>query len=409
MGEIMKFMAHRGNDGRVDDLFAGKGRAGTVAPGVPSRRQFLAGLAAAGAAAGAAACSPGGEPAGEAPQTEALVLPPITDGRRIDVHHHFGPPAWIRALDASGVLNQIWSDWDPSQAVEAMDRGGVATSISSITVPGVYFSEGFGNGGGARSGVRVANDVAALARECNEFGATMVADYPGRFGIFAALPLPDVDASLREIEYVYDELELDGIGLICSVGDRLIGDPAFSPVFEELNRRRAVIYTHPQAPACCRFMIDVTGPTTIEYSTDTTRAIVSWIESGSAERFPDIQWIFSHGGGTLWSARYINGQIGTSRQAFESSIEPNSHIDYVRRFYYDTTASTNFVQMSTLKTIVGASHIVFGTDNPYGGGIDGPLSYAQGLQELAEEGVFTAEDLRLIDRENMVGLLPKYA
>ena len=405
MGEIMKFMARRGNDGRVNDLFAGKGRAGTVAPGVPSRRQFLAGLA----AAGAAACSPGGESPGEAPQTEALVLPPITDGRRIDVHHHFGPPTWIRALDDSGVLSETWRGWQPSQAVEAMDRGGVATSISSITVPGVYFAEGFGNGGGARSGVRVANDVAALARECNEFGATMVADYPGRFGIFAALPLPDVDASLREIEYVYDELELDGIGLICSVGDRLIGDPAFSPVFEELNRRRAVIYTHPQAPACCRFMIDVTGPTTIEYSTDTTRAIVSWIESGSAERFPDIQWIFSHGGGTLWSARYINGQIGTSRQAFESSIEPNSHIDYVRRFYYDTTASTNFVQMSTLKTIVGASHIVFGTDNPYGGGIDGPLSYAQGLQELAEEGVVTAEDLRLIDREHMVGLLPKYA
>ena len=94
---------------------------------------------------------------------------------------------------------------------------------------------------------------------------------------------------------------------------RLIGDPAFSPVFEELNRRRAVIYTHPQAPACCRFMIDVTGPTTIEYSTDTTRAIVSWIESGSAERFPDIQWIFSHGGGTLWSARYINALWNAGR------------------------------------------------------------------------------------------------
>ena len=401
----MKFMARRGNDRTVNDLFPGKGGTGLVVPGVASRRQFLAGLA----AVGAAACSSGGESPGEAPQAEALVLPPLTDGRRIDVHHHFGPPAWIRALDDSGVLNQIWSDWDPSQAVEAMDRGGRRNVDFVDYRAGRLFRGGIRERGRARSGVRVANDVAALARECNEFGARMVADYPGRFGIFASLPLPDVDASLREVEYVFDELGLDGIGLICSVGDKLIGDPDFSPVFEELNRRRAVIYTHPQAPACCRFMIDVTGPTTIEYSTDTTRAIVSWIESGSAERFPDIQWIFSHGGGTLWSARYINGQIGTRRDAFEASIEPNSNIDYVRRFYYDTTASTNFIQMQTLKTIVGASHIVFGTDNPYGGGIDGPLSYAQGLRELAEEGLFTAEELRLIDRENMVGLLPKYA
>jgi predicted TIM-barrel fold metal-dependent hydrolase len=399
----MNFMARRDNDGTVNDRVAGKGAAD---PGVTSRRQFLAGLA----AVGAAACSRGGESAGGAPQAGApLAPPPITDGRRIDVHHHFGPPAWVKALDEAGVLNNVWKDWHPSRAVEAMDRGGVATSISSITVPGIYFAEGIGNGGGIRSGVRINNDVRALARECNEFGARMVSDYPGRFGIFAALPLPDLDGSLREIEYVFDKLKLDGIGLICSIGNRLPGDPAFAPVFEELNRRRAVIYTHPQAPACCRGLIEGVGPTTIEYSTDTARAIVSWIESGSAQRFPDIRWIFSHGGGTLWSARYINGQIGTRRQAFESSIKPNSPMDFVRRYYYDTTASANFVQMQTLKTLVGASHIVFGTDNPYGGGLDGPLSYAQELRELAEEGVFTAEELRLINRENMVGLLPRYA
>ena len=142
----------------------------------------------------------------------------------------------------------------------------------------------------------------------NEFGARMVADYPTRFGIFAALAPPDIDGSLREIEYALDTLKLQGIGLLTSYGNRWLGDPMFAPVFEELNRRRAVVYTHPTTAPCCRALIPGVGATSIEFSTDPARTIVSWVESGSAKRFPDIQWIHSHGGGTLITNRIFRGE-----------------------------------------------------------------------------------------------------
>src|SRR5439155_17321382 len=128
-----------------------------------------------------------------------------------------------------------------------------------------------------------------------------------RFGILAALALPDIDGSLREIEYVFDTLKLHGIGILTSYGNRWIGDPAFTRVFEELNRRKAVVYTHPTVAPCCRGLIAGVPETTLEFSTDTARTIISWIESGSAKRFPDIQWIHSHGDGTRVASRFLQG------------------------------------------------------------------------------------------------------
>jgi predicted TIM-barrel fold metal-dependent hydrolase len=283
-----------------------------------------------------------------------------------------------------------------------MDRGGVQMSISSITTPGLYFAEGFSNQAAPR-GYTFKSDVVALAREANEFGAKMKADYPGRFGIWASLPLPDVDASLKEITYALDTLKLEGIGLVTSFGTKYLGDAAFSPVFEELNRRKAWVYTHPGAGPCCLYAVPDVGPTTLEYSHDTARTIVSWIESGSAERFPDVGWIFSHGGGSIWGARYIGGEIGTTRQRFANPQATTGKLRYLRKYFYDTAASTNFIQMQNLKTLVGATNIVFGCDHPYGE----PLTYAQDLAELQAEGVFTAAEVQMINRGNMVRVMPR--
>jgi predicted TIM-barrel fold metal-dependent hydrolase len=373
-----------------------------------SRRKFLAGMA----TLGASTLLPGGLSAQQqgrgrggrgGPRRERTPPADVKNGRRIDVHHHYAPPGWIKTLAEHKALNEgPWKNWSPSQAVEAMDRAGVQTSYSSITVPGIYFAEGFGNQQ-APPGAKFKNDVKALAREANEFGAKMKTDYPGRFGIWASLPLPDVDASLKEIEYAFDKLKLDGIGLVTSIGTRYMGDAAFARVFEELNRRKAIVYTHPGAGPCCLYAIPKVGPTTLEYSHDTARTIVSWIESGSADRFPNVQWIFSHGGGSIWSARYINGEFGTSGKAFDNPAEPPNKIAHLRRFYYDTAASANFIQMGTLKRLVGSTHIVFGCDHPYGD----PLDYAIDLEELKNDGVLTDADVRNINRDNMVKILPK--
>lgn len=376
----------------------------------PSRRQFIAGMATLGAGALLPSAlsaqqgrGRGGRGRGGAPRNDVALPPDYKNARRIDVHHHYAPPGWLKVLAENGALKQDpWKGWHYSQAVEAMDRAGVQTSFSSITTPGIYFAEGFGNQAAA-PGKKFKNDVVGLAREANEYGAKMKADYPGRFGIWASLPLPDVDASLKEIEYAFDKLKLDGIGLVTSIGTKYMGDAAFSPVFAELNRRKAVVYTHPEASPCCNYALPNVGPTTLEYSHDTARTIVSWIESGSAERFPDVGWIFSHGGGSIWSARYIGGEIGTSSKVFDAPAQPPQKLTYLRKYYYDTAATTNFIQMQTLKRLVGASHIVLGCDHPYGE----PLDYVKDLQALKNDGVFTEEELRLIDRENMLRMMPK--
>ena len=157
----------------------------------------------------------------------AQQVTPVGNPRRIDVHHHFAPPAWIADVKGRPLLQPANTRWTPEQSIEDMDRGGVAAAVVSITNPGLWF------GDPAQS--------RRLARACNEYGAKLVSDHPARFGLFAAVPLPDVDATLAEIAYAYDTLKADGIALFTSYGDKWLGNPAFRPVMEELNRRRAVV------------------------------------------------------------------------------------------------------------------------------------------------------------------------
>src|SRR5712692_5183742 len=201
---------------------------------------------------------------------------------RIDIHHHLLPPSYIAEIISRRVTPT--PAWTPAKSIEEMDKNGIATSVVSLIQPGVWF-------GDVAQGRR-------LAREVNEYAARMVMDYPRRFGMFAVPPLPDTEGSLREIEYALDTLKADGIGVMTSYGDKYLGDPAFAPVWEELNRRKAVVYTHPLVPDCCRNLVPNVPTGAIEFATDTTRTIAGLLFSGTAARFPDIRWIFSHGGGT---------------------------------------------------------------------------------------------------------------
>jgi predicted TIM-barrel fold metal-dependent hydrolase len=210
---------------------------------------------------------------------------------RIDTHHHIFPPKWLaeereRILaDAAAVPREQQLAWSPAAAIEAMDRVGTATAIVSVSSPGVCF----GNQEQSRR----------LARACNDYGADLVRDHKGRFGMFAVIPLPDVEGSLREIEYALDVLKLDGIGLMTNYGEVWPGKPEFAPVFDELNRRKTIVYFHPTAPPCCTDLVPNVVRQLIEFPTDTTRCITDLLFSGTFSRCPDIRFIFSHGGGTL--------------------------------------------------------------------------------------------------------------
>ena len=302
------------------------------------------------------------------------------------MHHHFAPPAWVAEVKGRPLLQAANTTWTPAKSIDDMDRGGVAAAVVSITNPGMWFGD-----------LAVTRRV---ARACNDYGAKLVQDYPNRFGLFAAMPLPDVEGTLKEIAYAYDTLKADGVGLMTSYGDTWLGNPAYRPVMEELNRRKAIVHVHPTAANCCKNLDYAPGvnPGSMEYGTDTTRAIMGVTFSGDAARFPDIRFIWSHAGGT---APFLAGRIDGASAGAKDRL-PNGFMSELKKFYYDLAGAANPGAVASLLKLVTTQQILFGTDFPPGGtGLD----VANTLVKL---GVFSESDLRAIDRENAVRLLPRF-
>ena len=301
--------------------------------------------------------------------------------RRIDVHHHFIPPRHLEA-----VLSQRESGrtppWSPEIALAEMDRNGVATSICSLVQSGVWLGD--------------VQKSRTLARECNEYGARMISEYPGRFGYFAAVPLPDTDGSLREIEFALDTLKADGIGLMTSFDDKYLGDAAFAPVYEELNRRNAVVYVHPTQPGCCTGLVPGVTVSTIEYATDSTRTIASLVFSGTAAKYPNIRWIFSHGGGTV---PFLVGRFERLAAERKDAFLEGGALPHLRRFFYETAQANHKGALDALLAIIPVSNVLFGSDYP--------LRPASEVVEGLGAYGFTAAQRRAIDRENAERLMPR--
>jgi len=309
-----------------------------------------------------------------------------TNPRRIDIHHHFSPPQWLAFVRGRELLQPANAAWTPEKSIEDMDQGGVAAAMISITNPGLWF--------GDKEATR------AIARECNEYGAKLVQQHPTRFGLFCALPIPDVDATLREIEYAFDTLKCYGAHFMTSYGDTWLGNPAHEPVMAELHRRKAVVHVHPTAANCCRNLIPGIAPGVMEYGTDTTRAIMSLMWSGQAAKYPDIRFIWSHAGGT---APFLAGRIDGASGNLKDKM-PQGAIHEMKRFYYDTAGAANAGAIASLLQLVASDHILFGTDFPPGG------TSAGVAKQLAQLGLnLTAADMRNIDRENALRLIPRLA
>jgi 6-methylsalicylate decarboxylase len=311
---------------------------------------------------------------------------------RVDTHHHILPPSYLaeereRVLEMAGPASDGVLDWSPRRAVEEMDRNDVMLSIASISTPGIWFGN---NNQGRR-----------LARYCNEYGARMMQDHPGRFGMFAALPLPDVEGSLREIEYAFDDLKLDGVGLMTNYADRWPGDPDFAPVFDELNRREAIVYFHPTAPTCTASVPGV-PVSLIEFPTDTARAVTSLMFNGTFSRCPNIRFIFSHCGGTLLMivARLVGNLERPAMREVAARI-PKGPMYELQKLYFDTASAANAIVFGAVTKLVPMSHLLFGTDFPYW-----PISHIAGA--LARLGLNEA-DLRAVERDNALRLFPHYA
>jgi predicted TIM-barrel fold metal-dependent hydrolase len=357
------------------------------AQGGVTRRSFLQKMSLAGAAVMtggmlfgdrlvAQAMNPG-QPAEKSEKNSAASL------RLIDVHYHYVPPVYLAGLKPADRLPPL-KMWTPAKCLEDMDRAGTATAVLSITTPGVWMGD--------------AASSRQMARTCNDYAARMIVDNGKRYGMWVAVPMPDVEGSLREIEYGMDVLKADGIGMFTSYDDKYLGHPSLAPVLEELNRRRAVVYTHPRACSMCGGLVPEVNEATIEYGTDTTRTIASLVFSGAATRYPDIRFIFSHAGGTMpfLIERFRN--TADDSPAIAARL-PHGVMYELQRFYYDTAQSANPVAMAALTKVVPVSQVVFGTDFPF----RTSEKHVKGLSECG----FTGEQLRAIHRENALRLLPR--
>jgi predicted TIM-barrel fold metal-dependent hydrolase len=272
--------------------------------------------------------------------------------------------------------------WSPQNALAEMDQNGVTTSIVSISAPGIWF----GNVRSART----------LARKCNEYAAGLARDYPGRFGFFASVPLPDTEGSLQEITYALDVLRADGIVLLTSYGDKWPGDPAYAAVFEELDRRKAVVFFHPTGPNCCRNLIPRIPVVITEFPHDTTRAITSLLFSGSLMRFRETRFIFAQAGGTL---PMLADRIAKySAQVKELADQVPNGVEYeLKRLHYDIASSANPAAMAALMKVVPVSQILFGSDCPF---VPAGVT-ADGMTHLG----LSATDLQAIGHDNAIALL----
>jgi predicted TIM-barrel fold metal-dependent hydrolase len=305
---------------------------------------------------------------------------------RIDAHVHLLPDEYRAELDRRGLLRFPLPPWSVDATYALMERHAIDAAVMSLSPPGVFFGD-----------QGLADD---LARLVNERTAALVRSDAARFAGLCVLPLPDVDRALAELTYALDELELDGVALLSNVAGTYPGDPAWAPLFDELERRGAYVFLHPQTPA---------GPLALpehpmwlyEFPFDTTRAVANLIYSGTLERCPSMRLQVAHLGGT---APFLAHRLASlaAREPERAALAPAGALQYLGRVYYDTGLSNHALALDTTLAVADLERIVFGSDWPYA---DLPESGdpAPGLASLDDD------DRARVDARNAAALVPRLA
>jgi len=318
---------------------------------------------------------------------------PCTCGR-IDVHAHFLPDVYIDALRKAGVESLDGGfpipAWNAAAAIETMDRQGIDTAIVSLSTPA--------------TNVIPEKDRAGLAREVNEAGARLVRDFPGRFGFFATLPMPDVDAAMAELKYALDTLGADGIILLTHSDGQYLGNPAFAPIFAELNRRAATLFVHPTSPACYEAVALGRLAALIEFPIDTTRAITDLIYTRTLQTNPHINVVVPHGGAALPALAARIALLANSPHHDPRPTSDAEVFETLARLFYDTAIASHPVSISALRNIAPISQILYGSDWPF----VQEMGVAMHLRLLGQNGL-SESDMKAIAHENAERILPRIA
>jgi 6-methylsalicylate decarboxylase len=308
----------------------------------------------------------------------------------IDVHHHILPDFfWQATNEQHGPVGGIApAHWSPESALSFMDEARIDVAVTSISTPGVHLGD----------------DAAAreLARHCNEFSAELIQRHPSRFAGFACVPLPDVEGSLREIAYALDVLKLDGVVLFSNARGIYLGDRRFAPVFEEFQRRAAVVFIHPTASPDSAFHQLGLPDSLLDFPVDTSRTIAHLHYSNTFARTPRVKYIVSHAGGTI---PYVATRFGIIDEmaVIEGAEERGTTADTLRRLYWDTALSWKDPNLQMLRSVVGMGQVLFGTDFPYlrrdlAVRSQVELQSTSALTDTERVGVFGLNALRLFPR-----------
>ncbi|MER7561639.1 amidohydrolase family protein [Streptomyces sp. NPDC048523] len=269
----------------------------------------------------------------------------------IDVHAHLLPDFYVQQATAAGHAHPDgmagWPPWSVAAHLDLMDRGGIETAMLSMSSPGVHFGD----------------DKAArlLARQVNEYIAELARDHPGRFGTFVSLPLPDVDGSLEEIAFAFDELDADGVALLTHTHGVYLGDQRLDPVFAELDRRRAVVFLHPTSPVCWQQSALGRPRPMAEYIFDTARAVTDLVMAGVLTRHPHLRVIVPHCGGAL---PVLADRINEFMRLFLPSEQTPGQdaVEQLRGLYYDMAGTAFPRQVPALLKLVDPDRVLFGSD-----------------------------------------------
>src|SRR5258706_70843 len=305
----------------------------------------------------------------------------------IDVHSHI-----ITNLGSQAPTDKL-PPWSIEQSMSLMDANGIAASVLSLPDSADHAT---------------GPEACQLARRINEQLADIVSKHPTRFGAMATLPaLAATDGLLEEMAYQRDAWRLDGVATSKSVDDISLGDPRYTPWFEEINRRCVTLFVHP-VPARASRSVDLgIDVSLLEFMFDTTRMLTNMIFSGAKKRFSKIKIISTHGGGTI---PYLMTRIETLEKVFgpgkgRAHLGPAEIREGLASFYYDLTAATSPTQLFGLQQMVQLSHLVMGFDNPFMPGWTFPLA----IQDMQHWNGFSDTDVCCIAHRNAESLYPALA
>lgn len=272
----------------------------------------------------------------------------------VDLHTHIIIPEYTEVLKAHGAeLEETFPlpTWDAGRHIAFMDRAGIRTAVLTMPAPQPYYGD--------------TEESARCIRRVNEASAAVKRQYPGRFRFCASLPLPDVDAAIREAVYALDTLGADGVKLATNSRGQYLGAAELDPLMEVLNERHALVIIHPHRPTPCSGEIIAATPLAMyEYPAETTRAVVNMLVRNVPVRYPNLKVVVPHCGSFLPLALPRMKSI-LPAMVNQGYMQPIDWEDNLSHLYFDLAGSPTGEVLHSLLTITAHDHILYGSDYPY--------------------------------------------